>query len=129
MTDAGVLADLVLALHAALVVFVIAGALAIVLGNRYGMAWVNTRGIRLVHLSVIALIAVQAWLGITCPLTTLEASLRDSTTTSATQASFIGYWLHRLLFYAVPAWVFTLVYTLFALCVLGLWWRYPPRPV
>jgi len=127
MADAGVLADLVVALHAALVAFVIGGAVAIVLGNWYGMAWVNTRGFRLVHVSVIAVVAAQAWLGITCPLTTLEASLRNVANAGGTDASFIGYWLHRLLFYSAAAWVFTLVYTLFALCVLGLWWRYPPR--
>jgi len=40
---------------------------------------------------------------------------------------FIEHWLSRLLFWNAPAWVFTLIYTSFALLVVAIWWRYPPR--
>jgi hypothetical protein len=41
--------------------------------------------------------------------------------------SFIGYWLNRLMFYTAPEWVFTLVYTLFALLVVTTFVFYPPN--
>lgn len=47
--------------------------------------------------------------------------------TEAWQGSFITYWVQRLLFWQAPDWVFALVYSLFAVLVLAVWWRYPPR--
>ena len=41
--------------------------------------------------------------------------------------SFIGYWLNQLLFYSAPEWMFTLLYTLFALVVVATFVFYPPR--
>ncbi len=45
----------------------------------------------------------------------------------AWQGSFMTYWVQRLLFWQAPEWVFALIYSLFALLVLAVWWRYPPR--
>jgi hypothetical protein len=40
---------------------------------------------------------------------------------------FVEYWLPRILYHDLPAWVFTLAYSLFGLLVLAIWWRFPPR--
>jgi hypothetical protein len=40
---------------------------------------------------------------------------------------FIELWLHRLLFFQAPGWVFALADTLFGLAVAATWWRWPPR--
>ena len=121
------IADLVLALHAALVVFVVGGVPLIVAGNLRGWRWVNGLGFRLLHLAAIAVVAAQAWLGIHCPLTTLEMWLRAQAGLPTYAESFVGHWLQRLLYFDAPGWAFMLVYTLFALVVAGVWLRFPPR--
>lgn len=121
------LANAVLLLHAALVLFVV-GALPLVwIGNGRGWAWVNRRGFRLLHLAAIAIVVAESWLGIECPLTTLEAWLRLQAGQSAQGQDFIAFWVGRLLFYNAPAWVFALLYTGFGLLVLWTWRRWPPR--
>ena len=121
------LADLVLATHAALVMFVIGGLAAILVGNFRGWRFVNAWWFRAAHLAAIAVVAAQAWLGITCPLTTLESALRVKAGGAAYETSFIEHWLARFLYYDAPAWVFTAAYTLFGLAVAAAWWRFPPR--
>lgn len=121
------LADAVLAIHFAIVLFVIGGLVAIVGGNVYGWRFVNGWLFRAAHLGAIAVVVAQAWLGVVCPLTTLESWLREQAGQAAYETSFIEHWLTRLLFYQAPAWVFTAAYTLFGLAVAAAWWRFPPR--
>ena len=121
------LADIVLATHVGVVLFVIGGLAAILIGNRCGWAFVNGWWFRAAHLAAIAVVAAQAWLGITCPLTSLESALRVKAGGAAYETSFIEYWLTRVLYYDAPAWVFTAAYTLFGLAVVATWWRLPPR--
>lgn len=120
------LADVVLSIHFAIVVFVVVGLVLIVVGNWRGWRFVNGWWFRLAHLGAIGIVVAQAWLGIVCPLTTLESWLRVQANESAYEASFIEYWVQRALYYDAPMWVFTLAYTLFGLCVVAAWWRYPP---
>jgi hypothetical protein len=121
------LADLVLATHVAVVLFVIGGLAAILVGNFRGWRFVNAWWFRAAHLAAIAVVAAQAWLGIACPLTTLESALRVKAGGAAYETSFLEYWLTRLLYYDAPAWVFTAAYTLFGLAVAAAWWWFPPR--
>jgi hypothetical protein len=121
------LADLVLAVHVAVVLFVIGGLLAIVAGNFCGWRFVNGWWFRGAHLAAIVIVVAQAWLGITCPLTTMESWLRVQAGEAAYETSFIEHWLTGILFYDAPAWVFTGCYTVFALAVIAAWWRFPPR--
>lgn len=120
-------ADLVLLLHFAVVAFVVGGLACTLVGNLRAWQWVNGLWFRLTHLGAVLYVAAQAWLGATCPLTTLEMALRARARAGTYQGSFIEYWLARLLYYEAPAWVFTLVYTLFALLVALAWWRFPPK--
>jgi hypothetical protein len=120
------LADLVLTVHFAIVAFVVAALPLIVVGNLRGWRFVNGWWFRLAHLAAIAVVVAQAWLGVVCPLTTLENWLRARAGQAVYESSFIEHWLTRLLFYAAPAWVFTAVYTAFGLAVAAAWWRFPP---
>lgn len=122
------LADVILSLHVGIVVFVIGGLIATVVGNLRRWRWVNGRGFRLAHLAAIGVVAVQAWLGATCPLTSLEMWLRQRAHLPGYSGSFIEHWLQRLLYYQAPSWVFTLAYSLFALAVIASWWKFPPAP-
>jgi len=40
--------------------------------------------------------------------------------------NFIGYWLHRLLFYSFPEWVFITAYSVFLILVLVTWYFVAP---
>jgi hypothetical protein len=121
------LADLVLVLHAAVVLFVVGGLLLVIAGNAWRRwPWVNAPAFRLAHLASIGFVVVEAWVGATCPLTTLEMALRLRAGTSVYDGSFIQHWLQRLLYYEAPAWVFVLAYSLFGLLVVVTWWYFPP---
>ncbi|MFZ2651927.1 MAG: DUF2784 domain-containing protein [Burkholderiaceae bacterium] len=122
-----VLADSVLALHVAVVAFVVGGLILVLAGNWLRWPWVNAWWFRLAHLAAIAVVVAEAWLGIVCPLTTLEMWLRAQASAATYSTSFIEFWLQRLLYYDAPAWVFVLAYSLFGLLVVLTWWIYPPR--
>jgi len=121
------LADAVLALHFSLVAFVVGGLVLILVGNLRGWRWVSSWWFRLAHLATIGVVAAQAWLGVTCPLTTLEMWLREQAGAGAYRGSFIAHWVQRLIYYEAPQWIFTLVYTVFSLLVAAAWRRFPPK--
>ncbi|MEO7152824.1 MAG: DUF2784 domain-containing protein [Burkholderiaceae bacterium] len=126
------LADAVLMLHVAIAVFVVGGLVLTLAGNWRGWRWVNRVGLRVAHALAIAVVTAEAWLGLECPLTTLEQALRVGAGAATYDGGFIAHWLQRLLYYAAPPEVFLVGYTLFAAAVLATWWRYPPvrrRPV
>jgi hypothetical protein len=117
----------VLVLHAALVCFVVFGPVLIVAGNLRGWQWVNARSFRVAHAAAILTVIAEAWIGIVCPLTTLEMWLRTRAGAVVYPGGFVEYWLPRILYHDFHAWVFTLAYSLFGLLVLAIWWRFPPR--
>ncbi len=122
------LADLVLTLHVAIVVFIVGGLVAVFVGGALGWRWVRHRSFRGLHLAAIAVVVLQSWLGQWCALTTLESWLRAQAGESGYTRSFVETWLHRLLYLEGPFWAFTLAYTVFGGLVLLAWWRVPPRP-
>ena len=121
------LADTVLLLHAAVVVFVVGGLLAVVLGGWRRWAWVRGRGFRVAHLVAIVVVVLQAWLGQACPLTTLETWLRVQAGAGGYGGGFIEHWVSRLLYWDAPPWAFTLAYTAFGALVVLAWRAWPPR--
>jgi high-affinity Fe2+/Pb2+ permease len=62
-------------------------------------------------------VASEALLGVNCPLTVLEFKLRYALNFSEKEVSFIGTIVDSLLFYNAPGWLFTIVYTAFAILV------------
>lgn len=122
-------ADLVLLIHFAIVLFVVGGLLLIVLGNFLRWSWVNHWWFRAMHLLAISVVVLESWLGIECPLTTLENWLRLQAGQGVYQGSFIQHWVHGVMFYQAPGWVFALAYTLFGLAVVAAWWRWPPQRI
>lgn len=121
------LADAVLVLHLAVVLFVVGGLVAVIVGNRRGWRWVNRPVFRLAHLGAIGFVVLQAWLGATCPLTLLENHLRERAGQTGYGGSFIEHGVQALLYYQAPEVVFVSIYTLFFCLVVGTWLRFPPR--
>lgn len=118
------LADLVLVLHVAYVLFVVGGLFAIWLGYALGWRWVRNRLFRTLHVAAIGLVAIEAIIGVMCPLTLLEDWLRPG---AAGGRSFVQRWLHALLFYDWPPWVFTALYVGFAAIVASTFVLLPPE--
>jgi multisubunit Na+/H+ antiporter MnhB subunit len=121
-------ADLVLAAHAAFVAFVVFGLVLILMGKALRWPWVRNRAFRIAHLTAIVVVALQAWLGVVCPLTTLEVSFRRRAGALGYEGTFISHWLESLLYYDLPNWVFVACYTTFATLVAASWFVVPPVP-
>lgn len=120
-------ADAVLLVHAAFVLFVIVMVPLVYTGGALGWGWVRRYWLRVAHLLGIAIVALQSWAGLVCPLTTLEMWLRRKSGLQAYSGSFIEHWLQRLLYWDLPAWVFIVIYSLFALLVVFTWYLVPPQ--
>lgn len=117
------LADAVLAVHCAIVIFITAGLPLIWIGAARGWSWVRIRWLRALHLGAIGFVALESLVGMACPLTLWEAALRQR----QPPEGFIQQWVERALYYDLPAWVFTLAYLLFAAAVVATWRFFPPR--
>ena len=124
------LANAVLALHIAIVLFVVAGLIVIVIGNwrrwRW-LRWINAFWFRLLHLATIGIVVAESWLGFACPLTTLEMWLRNQAGAATYAGGFIEHWMQSILYWQLPPWVFVIAYSLFGVAVAATWWLYPPR--
>lgn len=118
-----VLADLILLVHFAFVLFVVGGLPLVWLGAARGWRWVRNFWFRTLHLAAIVFVAAEALAGVWCPLTVWEDALRGT----RSDMSFIARWVRRLLFYSFPEWVFTTAYVVFALVVAATWWFVRPR--
>ena len=71
----------------------------------------------------ILFVAAEALLGIACPLTVWEDLLRGG----VRPESFVGRWVHRLLYYQAPEWVFAAAYGAWALATAITLVLVPPR--
>ena len=122
------LADLIVAVHAAYVAFVLFGLLAILLGIVCRWDWVRNWWFRVGHFVAILVVAAEAVLEVPCPLTVWEQRLRTLGGDPSRGGTFIGNLLHDLIFYDAPEWAFTGAYVGFALLVALTFWLAPPRP-
>lgn len=122
------LADAVLALHVLFVAFVVLGLALVVAGGVLHWHWVRNPWFRSLHVLAIVGVAAQTWLGLECPLTTLEMALRVRAGAPVYSGSFIGHWLQTVLYFRAPNWVFAVCYSLFALAVVAAWVWLRPRP-
>jgi len=117
------LADAVLAVHCAIVIFITAGLPLIWIGAALHWPWVRIRWLRALHAGAIGFVALESLDGIACPLTLWEAALRRR----RAPEGMIQQWVERALYHDLPAWMFTLAYVAFALAVAATWRAVPPR--
>ena len=121
------LADLTVIAHLAYFCFVVLALPLILLGGYLGWAWVRNFWFRMIHFAMIAVVVAEELLGIACPLTTWERDLRLRAGGVVYRGSFIGHWVHELLFVDLPPWAFTVIYCAFGLLVLASLVWVPPR--
>jgi hypothetical protein len=117
------IADLLVVVHFAIVLYIVGGLLAVWAGAALGWRWVRDPWFRYSHLAAIAYVAAEGLLGIACPLTVWEDLLRGG----ARPDSFVGRWVQRLLYYDAPEWAFTAAYVAWALATLATLRLVPPR--
>ena len=117
------LADAILVVHAAFVLFVVGGLVATWIGIALERPFAFDPWFRGLHLAAIGFVVAEALLGVACPLTVWEDALRGT----ATGEGFIQRWIHAWLFWHAPAWVFTAIYVAFGALVAWTWRRWPPR--
>jgi hypothetical protein len=118
------LADAVLLVHFSYVLFVVGGLAFVWLGWALHWGWVRNWWFRVLHLAAIGLVVLEALAGLLCPLTWLEDALRPG---APAGTGFIQRWVHAILFWDLPPWVFTLAYLAFALVVAVTFVLLPPR--
>lgn len=104
------LADIILIIHFLYVLFVVGSLPIIWLGAWLKLTFVRNCWFRYLHLAAILFVIIESLMGVVCPLTAWENTLRQIESDN----SFIQLWLHQLMFYTLPEGILTMVYILFA---------------
>jgi polyferredoxin len=117
------LADIVLSVHAAFVIFVVGALPATWIGAAARRPWAFNPWFRGAHLAAITFVAAESLLGYLCPLTMWEDALRGR----SDDRGFIARFIHAWLYWDWPPAVFTAIYVTFGLLVVWTWVRFPPR--
>lgn len=121
------LAGAVLYLHFGIVCFILLGFILIAAGSVFRWRWTKNRPFRHIHLGLMLLVSFQALLGRLCSLTALEHNLRIAAGEAGYKRGLIADFISGLLYYDLPDWVFTLVYTAAAITALFLFIIWPPE--
>ena len=116
-------ADLVMIAHFLLAAFMTAGFVAIPIGYKFSWSWAQNRRLRICHASAMGFIMAETIVGLTCPLTVLEHSLRGD----SPPQPFVSYWIKRILYWDLPHEIFIALYFLCFAWVIFLWKWCPPR--
>lgn len=116
-------ADAVLVVHFGIVVFIVGGLVLTWIGAPLRWRWIRNPWFRYAHLAAIGFVALEAIVGMACPLTVWEDALRGG----GEAGSFVGRWVRRLLYYRAPDWVFTAAYLAWAAATVLTLRLVPPR--
>ncbi|MEJ2636174.1 MAG: DUF2784 domain-containing protein [Calditrichia bacterium] len=113
------IANFILIFHFLYVFYIIGGFLFIWTGFIFKWRSVRNRWFRWSHVAAMGFVAAEAIAGIFCPLTEWESQLRQAGgETSLYPRGFIPYWVHQVLFYDWPVWVFRAIYIGFFLLLI-----------
>ena len=116
------LADAILLLHLAIVLFNTLGLVLVWVGAVLGWRWVRIFALRIVQILLMGYIALQAMVGQICPLTILEDALRGT----VDERGFIARWASALLYWNAPPWVFAAGYLVWFGVMLLTWFMVRP---
>lgn len=122
-----VLADAVLLLHLAVILFNVFGLVAIPFGAWRGWRFVRVFWWRALHVGLLGAVAIQAVLARVCVLTIWQSDLLRQAGVTASDAPLIQRWVNRLIYWPLPLWVFAAAYVAALALAVALWWKVPPR--
>lgn len=120
------LADIILIIHFLIVGFNVGGLFIVWIGAIFRWKWIRHFWFRVAHLTAIGIVALEAVFGVACPLTEWEHRLRMQDG-GGYEGSFMQYWIHKIMFYSAPEYLFTIVYVSFTLIVIATLIFIPPR--
>jgi len=125
----GYAADAVVAIHVAYIAYVVVGQALIVLGAAFRRQWARNPWFRFTHLLAIGVVAVEEWYCWRCPLTVWEEQLRQMGGQSVTGETFMGRFLHDMMFVDdhLSMDAITMLHYAFAVLVAQALVMYPPR--
>ena len=125
--NSGTLADIVVFFHFLYVLFTVLGEVLIIAGGFLGWKWIRHYIFRIIHLIASLFVAVEVLIGMVCPLTELEWTLRQSAGQNVdTKISFVGRIIRKIIFYDLPPYFFIILYVSFALVVILSFILIPP---
>jgi hypothetical protein len=127
MTLLLVLADLVLAVHLAVIAFNLFGLVVIPLGAARGWDFVRVYWWRALHVGILALVALQAVAGRACFLTDWHAALVRAAGRDESSRPLVERFVERVVFWPVAPWVFVVLYLTVCAYTLILWRLVPPK--
>jgi hypothetical protein len=119
-----ILAQAILAVHVAIILFNLFGLIAVPLGAFCRWQFVRVRWWRVLHLVLLGTVALQAVAGRACILTLWQDAVA---TGAASPTPLIMGWVNRMIYWPLPIWVFAALYVLVFGYALALLWLVPPR--
>ena len=117
------LADIILVTHFGVIFFIISGFFVIPIGYKLNWKWITNKKLRLFHVGMMTFVTLETFLGVTCPLTTIENSIRNDNQVDY----FVSYWIKQVIYWDLPTIFFLIFYSLFLGWTLFLWKLCPPR--
>ena len=117
-------AELVLAIHLAVIAFNIFGLVAIPLGAWRKWSFVRAPYWRWLHAASMAVVALQAIFGRACFLTLWQGALSGARESPPLIMRFVN----SVIFWPLPGWAFEALYLALFGYVLALFWLVPTRP-
>ena len=121
------LADLIVAIHIAYVVYVVGGLVAILIGAWRRRKWIRNPWFRITHLLAILIVVMEIFLKLNCPLTTWENQARAAAQQPVDGSAFMDRLLTFILIGSAPRWVINGAYFLFAIAIVATFFWAPPR--
>ena len=118
-------ADIVLVFHFFVIAFITLGFFLIPIGYKLHWRWIAKKRIRILHFAMMVFVTLETLLGITCPLTSIENSLRENYQSK----SFIGYWINQIIYWEFPNYFFIILYCILLVWTFLMWRLFPPRNV
>ena len=121
-------ADVILLMHFAFVVFVVLGFVFIWIGHYFKFKCVQNAKFRTCHMLSMGLVLCESLIGTICPLTEWENELRlKGGQNQIYETSFVKDWVHKIMFFDFSERTFMIIYVGFFLLMLLTFWIIPPK--
>lgn len=120
-------ADSIFILHFLFVAFIVLGLVFIWLGYLAKIKFIRNAKFRICHLIAMGIVVVESLIGMICPLTEWENSLRiKGGQGQVYEAGFVAEWLHKIIFFDLSLRTFIIIYILFFALLLFTFRIIPP---